>query len=198
MSEQNNGVVDTLIDQRVAKDAEFRAHLQTLTDEDEKNNIIEAKRKEVLEAIVSEGGKHKELADNYKTRAENAERDLKKLRPADAKKGDDDLSKKDLYALMQAKIPEDDVDDITEFAKFKGITVTEALKSNVVKTMLADKAETRRTAEATQTRSTRQTSRGDGASIIANAKAKGEEGLPSKGSDDAEEMFWARRGGRRS
>lgn len=61
------------------------------------------------------------------------------------------LSSKDLYALMQANVPEDDIDEVVEYAKLKKISVSEALKTNVVKTILNDKAEERKVARATNT-----------------------------------------------
>lgn len=58
------------------------------------------------------------------------------------------LGTKDLYALMEAKVPQEDIDEVVEYAAFKKISVAEALKSSVIKTSLAEKAEQRTTAEA--------------------------------------------------
>ena len=62
-----------------------------------------------------------------------------------------DLSTKDLYILMENKVPAEDVDDVVEYAKFKNISVEEAMKSGVVKATLQEKAETRKSASATPT-----------------------------------------------
>lgn len=83
----------------------------------------------------------------------------------------DGLMPKDLYALMEAKVPQDDVDVVTDYAAFKKITVAEALKSSVVKTELAERAEKRQTAEATNTGNARRgTSKPSDEQILANAE----------------------------
>lgn len=102
--------------------------------------------------------KAEELRDNYKTRAEKAEGKNKTTKdtpkPAKEEVG---LSTKDSYALMEAKVPLDDIDEVVEYARFAKIPVAEALKTNVVKTILADKAEARKVADATHTGSGRRT-----------------------------------------
>jgi len=62
-----------------------------------------------------------------------------------------DLSSKDLIALISAKIPEDDVDEVVEYSRFKKISIGEALKSSVIRASLAERAEQRTTAAATNT-----------------------------------------------
>lgn len=62
------------------------------------------------------------------------------------------LSVKDSIALAKADINVDDIDDVLEFAKFKNMSVSDALNNNMVKAMLKDKEETRRTAQATSTK----------------------------------------------
>lgn len=185
------------IENKITADGAFQDSLKDLSDE-EKNSLIEARRKEIITEELSLSKKNKELADNYKTRAEKAEAENKTKGKVETPSNEGNLSPKDLYALMEAKVPQDDVEDITEYAAFKKITVTEALKSNIVKKMLEEKAEFRRTANATATRQTRQTTKVDANEIIGNIKTKGEEAVPNQGSSEAEELFWSRRGGRRS
>ena len=192
--------LNKLVDEKLAGDTEFQTTLSTLTDED-KNISIENKRKELFESEyktlrekADKSEKAEETAKNQKTRAENAEADLKKIKPPE-KKEDGQLSTKDFYALTKANVPEEDIDDVSEYAKFKGITISEALNSSVVKATLADKAESLRVAQATTVRSTR--SQGiaiDGDTIISNIKNKGEDAIPEGGSKEAEALFWARRG----
>jgi len=62
-------------------------------------------------------------------------------------KTSNELGGKDLFALVKAGVSEDDVDEVLEYAKFKNVSVTDALKSSVVSTMLREKAEMRRSAE---------------------------------------------------
>ena len=67
------------------------------------------------------------------------------------KQADSPVSLKDQYALLQANVPADDIDEVISYAKFKGITVQDALKSSVVTATLSERAEQRKTAEATAT-----------------------------------------------
>lgn len=63
----------------------------------------------------------------------------------------DGITQTDLYALIKAEVPEEDIDEVVEYATLKKIPVAEALKSQIVKTILADKAEQRKVAEGTDT-----------------------------------------------
>lgn len=96
--------------------------------------------------------KAEEIAENQRIRAEKAEQQLKALKnkPAEkenSKKQGFDL--KDIRALQD--VPDEDVDDVTEYAKFKGISIAEAKKSPVVQTLLKTRAEERATAQAANT-----------------------------------------------
>lgn len=197
---ENNGAFDSLIEQRMTEDAEFQASIENLAD-DERNPLIEAKKKELVDSEYTslkekadKAAKNEELANNYKVRAEKAEKGNKipKIDPEN-----NNLSSKDLYALMEAKVPQEDIDEVIEVAKLRNVSVAEALKSNLVKAVLTEKAEFRKTAAATSTRTTRQTTKVDATAIISDIKDKGEDAVPTKGSTEAEEVFWARRGGRR-
>src|ERR1035437_775035 len=127
---------------------------------------------EVLETSNEESGneletrlaKAEELANNYKIRAEKAERIAKLAKGGESeakvilKPVAGELTTKDLYALIDAKVPEDDIEEVREYAQLKKISIAEALKSNVVKTILGDKAEQRKTAEGTNTNGGRRSS----------------------------------------
>ena len=101
------------------------------------------------------------------------------------------LSQQDLYVLVKADVPPEDVSEVTDYATLKGISVAAALKTNVVKTILADKAEERRSAEAANTGRAR---RASGAvtdeSLLENAR-KGS--LPDT-SEGIERVIRARKG----
>lgn len=77
---------------------------------------------------------------------------------ATTKTSQDNLSQTDVITLARADIPEEDIPEVLEYAKFKGISVAEALKSPIIKTTLADKAEARKVAEGTSTGSGRRSS----------------------------------------
>lgn len=105
-----------------------------------------------LAQAEADKAKADEVANNQRIRAEKAEAAAKGNKPkplvmAAPKAGALDTG--DLYALMEAKVPQEDVKDVAEYAKFKGISIAEALKSTTVKGILADKEEQRNVAAAT-------------------------------------------------
>jgi hypothetical protein len=84
------------------------------------------------------------------------------------------LSNMDVLALAKASVDAEDMDEVIEFAKFKKISVSEALKNPTLKTILNDKAEERKTAQATQTRSPRGTTKTSGEDLLRKAELSGE------------------------
>ena len=114
----------------------------------------EIEEEETVEDVKARLAKAEELANNYKTRAEKAE-----ARTKDKPKVEKttDLSTSDLYALMKADVAEEDIADVAEVAKLRKISIGEALKTPIVKSLLAEKAEERSTAEATSTSTARRT-----------------------------------------
>jgi len=109
----------------------------------------------------------------------------------EAKESKDGLSQTDLYALVKNDVHEDDISDVQDYARMKGIPVKEALKSQFVQSLLNDKNEKRNTAKATNTkpnRSGQQTVSEE--TLMANAR-KGE--MPEK-DEDMEKIVKARFG----
>lgn len=138
--EENNGQEETLNTQE-------EEVLETSQEED-----TEQQEGESVEEFKARLAKAEELARNYRIRAEKAEKLAKQVgnRPTESQtKGE--LTTNDLYALMEAKVPQEDVSEVQDYAKLKGISITEALKAPLVKSMLAEKAEKRQTAEVTNT-----------------------------------------------
>ena len=120
----------------------------------------------------------------------NARKEAKK-EPA-KKEESTGLSNRDILTLAKADIHEDDLDEVLDYARFKDISIAEALKSPVIKTTLSTNDEYRKTAAATNTGSNkRSTTKVSDQQLLANA-SKGI--LPAKGSADAERLFMARRG----
>lgn len=101
----------------------------------------------------AEAKKAKELATNYKIRAEKAEKKAKEKAPEPAGA----MSFADMKALIQEKVHDDDVPQVQEYAALKGISVAEALKSNVVKTILKENEEARNVSVATNVSTARRT-----------------------------------------
>lgn len=100
--------------------------------------------------------KAEELANNQKIRAEKAEK-LAKTTKVETKQ-DSQVSTKDLYALTKANISEDDINEVEEYAKYKKISISEALKSSTLKAILAEKEENRTTANASSVGNTKRAS----------------------------------------
>ena len=99
----------------------------------------------------SEALKLKELSENYKIRAEKAERKAKVAPEAKHEAQSANVSTKELYALMEAKVPEEDISEVEDYAKYKGISIAEALKTQAVRSILNEKSEMRNVASATNT-----------------------------------------------
>lgn len=106
-----------------------------------------------------------------------------------------DLTTTDVYALMKADVPEEDIDEVKKAAKVLGISVVEALKDSVTKTILERRASLRKTAEATNTVTARPGTKKVSDDEILQEASKGN--IPEKGSADAERLFWAKRGGKK-
>jgi len=69
--------------------------------------------------------------------------------------GAGDITKTELYSLVKANVPDEDVNEVVIYARSHDITATEALKLPEVKAILKVKAEYRKTAEAANTGSSR-------------------------------------------
>lgn len=92
-------------------------------------------------------------------------------------------------------VPVEDFEEVKDWAAFKKISIGEALKSDSIKTSLATKAEFRKTAQVSNTGASRRgvnTVSDD--TLLANS-SKGI--IPEPGSEEAERLFWAKRGGKR-
>lgn len=57
----------------------------------------------------------------------------------------------DMFILMKSGVEAEDISDIADYAKFKGIGIAEALQSEVMKSILAEKTEKRKVADGTHT-----------------------------------------------
>lgn len=100
---------------------------------------------------------------------------VKETKPTEENSGkssQDSLSQADLITIARSNIPDEDLPEVLEYTKLKGITVSEALKSTVVKTILAEKDEARKVAEGTNTGNARRGSaKLSDEQLIANADA---------------------------
>lgn len=119
----------------------------------------------------AEALKQKQIAENQRIRAEKAEKKPEREVSKVAPKKQSDLSAVDIIAISKANIEAEDVEEVVDYAKYKGISIVEALKSNVIKATLTQKEELRKTAQATSTGTSRRGSASitDG-QLIANAE----------------------------
>jgi hypothetical protein len=114
----------------------------------EVTETVEETTEETIEQVRERLAKAEEFGKNQKIRAERAEKKAKE--PVSAVQSPD-LSSKDIIALTRANVSDDDMDEVIDFAKYKKISVAEALKSSTVKGLLKEKEESRKTAQATNT-----------------------------------------------
>lgn len=132
-------------------DEEIISNIQEET-VDSTNTDTDESSEESVEDIRARLAKAEELANNYKIRAEKAEKKSKDapVQRTSSQK-DEGLSTMDIIALSKANLEQEDMAEVLDFAKYKGITVSEALKSNQIKATLQLNAELRNTAAATNT-----------------------------------------------
>lgn len=194
--------LDASVQGKLDADTEFQNSIASLSDE-EKDQKISEKRSEVTKLLWKETQenlkKQAEIAENQRKRAEKAEKERKSGKsgdePNDAPKSE--LSIADLYAFTNAKVHEEDVPEVLKAAKLLGKEPREALKDPIVQAILERENARRRTADATNTGTARRSNRQmSGDEILSDVKKGGE--LPDPGSREAEELYWARRGGKPS
>lgn len=161
---------------------EDRASLSPGEMETLKNTVAESESKldEERKAKDEEATKNKELADNYKVRAEKAESKKKEEKPAEEPKVEPGLSQKDMIIIAKSDVHEDDLDEVIDYAKYKDISVAEALKTGVITTLLQEKNEERETAQATQTKGGHKGSVKQSEESIIEKARKGQEVDPEK------------------
>jgi len=104
------------------------------------------------------------------------------------------LTPKDQHAMLQAQVHVDDFDEVIKAAKLLGKSVADALKDTTVLAILKKRTEERKTAEATATRTSRPSTKQRTPEEIRADAAKGN--VPEKGTKEADDLFWARRGGK--
>lgn len=123
--------------------------------EAETEEVVEVEEEEVVEEEVVE----EEL--DYKAEVERLKKENQTLKIQKAKikeKGEthkdvpsQEISQFDLYALMQKNVAQEDIQEVIDYSKLKGISIQQALESTLIKATLAEKEEERKTANASST-----------------------------------------------
>ena len=117
--------------------------------ESEDLEAIKERNKRLFERAKKAEAEAKILKAERLKKEEEAKVKAEKSVPVEKQTG---LSPMDTIALITAKVTEkEDIEFVAEYAQFKKIPVSEALKSGVVKSELAQRIEQRTTAEATNT-----------------------------------------------
>lgn len=125
--------------------------------------------KEELDALRAKAAKAEELEEKNKQLYERA----KKAEKAKAPSKEDGLSPVDIIYLAKVDIHDEDLPEVLEYAKKMGVSVKDAHAH--YKPILAEKAEERKTASATQTKGgARGSSKTTGADLLARAERTGE------------------------
>lgn len=165
----------------------------TETTENQEVELEETTEEVDVEALKKENETLKAQKDHWRKKAaEKGDKPEPKPAPVENSK---DLSTDDLYALMEAKVPKDDIADVKKAAALLNKPIAEALNDDVVKTILARKAEVRKTADVANTGTQRRVVQK--ATLDKLLKDLSDGKVPEPGSAEAEEIFWAKRGGKR-
>ena len=192
--ENKIGDLNALLQEKLDADNDFQASLADMSDED-KEAAIATKKSELAPIVFAEKD---EYARNQKIRAEKAEQEAKQLKTKpkenEVAPENEPLSQKDIIYLAKADIHEDDLGEVIEYSKFKKVSVAEAHK--MMKPILAEHAEHRKTAEAANAGGGRGVVKKIDPSVIERNLSEGQGEVPKKGTEEAEELFWQRRGGR--
>lgn len=151
------------------------------TETNETETVEETTESEVTETPVVE--KPQETLEQREARLERQlAQTRKKLGKPDSKPApkihqetQSDLSSRDTIALINAKVTEpEDIDEVMEWARFKKIPVSEALKSETIKARLNEKTEQRKVALATNTGASRRTTTKITPDVIVEKASRGE------------------------
>jgi chromatin segregation and condensation protein Rec8/ScpA/Scc1 (kleisin family) len=181
-----------------ASDATEDADLYTADESDEDSSDDSTESVEDYKARLEDERKAREkaeeLAKNYKIRAEKAERKsvVKPAEPTPQPQPKSDLSAMDTIALINAQVTnKEDIEEVLDYAKHKNISINEALQTSVVKSILADIAEKRNIAQATNVTNTK---RGTGKISDDTLLAKAEKDEMPESEDEIARLWKARKG----
>ena len=147
------------IQQKIENDSEFQSSIASLTDEEKVQKVTERESAEI-DVELEKVSKNAQNYESQKIRAEKAEKEAKELKDKLGKDSNGEgansgLSPKDYLALTEQKITSEDFDEVMNWANYRKVSVTEALKDKTLQTILREKSEQRATDEATAVRGRR-------------------------------------------
>jgi len=165
--------IDLLNDEDTTlKEDEGNSNTDNVEEENSDSEIEDLKKK--IETLTFQKDHWKQKATENKSQKQEVKSPIK---------SNSDLSTLDIIALSKADIVDEDIVEVLEYAKFKKISVSEALKSNVVKATLAEKKENRKAAEASSIGNSRRGVSNTNDTEILNNARKGN--LPKETDDEA-------------
>lgn len=138
----------------------------------------------------AEARKYKAILERQSKREEKQKAEEKPV-----KNDDFNLSPLDAIAIAKADVPIEDIDDVIEIAKLRKVSIREALGLNITKMTLAEKEEYRKTAKASNPGGGKRAPQTTSPDTLLKNLSEGK--TPERGTKEAEDLFWARRGGKR-
>jgi len=142
----NNETNETIIDS-TNNEQEVELELETESEETVETPVEEVKPVEKpVETPEARLARLKRMVDQQEKKL-GVKKEASSARPVETS----GVSTQDLVALMKADVAEEDIAEVEDFAKYKKISIAEALKTSTVKSLLAEKREKRETANATNT-----------------------------------------------
>jgi hypothetical protein len=140
--------LDALVQEKLDADTSFLATLEGKNDTD-RAAAIAAKRTEIMN---TEWQKANEYARNQKIRAEKAEKGETKEVKAPVNTKDDklEISSLDTIAIINAKVHQEDIEEVIKASKLLGKSISETLKDSTLRAILNTREEERKTAEGCQ------------------------------------------------
>lgn len=154
-----------------AKTTDVEEVLEVIDGESAEDKVIrlEGLNKQLFERTKKAEGFEKNAEGKWVKPAKPAATEVKPTATTDTSKKED-LSNTDMYVLIKADVPQEDITEVSDYAKMKGITIAEALNSPIIKETLKIRAEERLTANASHTGKTVRTSSPSGDDLLQRAR----------------------------
>jgi len=144
MNENDSEIVDSINNtEETVNDEELKLDLS-----DDNSEDVETLKKEIATLKAQKEHFKKKAETKVETKVETKE---------EATVHSQDISQKDYLLLAKSNVDLEDVDEVIDFAKYRKISIAEALQNTTLKAILSDSKEKRQTALATQTSGTRKT-----------------------------------------
>lgn len=142
LNEEEVEEVEEVEEEEVEEQDDVQDDFQEEDDQDDQDDQDEDDEDDkVIKSLKVQKAKAKEKAEQYR-------KELEELKASQTKS---DLSQSDLYTIIKNDVDEKDVETVVKFAKFEGVSISEALNNDVLQGVLKKRAETRKTAQATST-----------------------------------------------